>query len=1151
MLNRFVVTTAFSAVLLTNLGFAQTTSSTGAIQGTITDPSGAAVSGATVKLSNQTLSVERETKTSTDGSYAFPLVQPATGYRVSVEANGFRMAVLPNLTVRVTETTVASARLELGTTTETVEVAATAQQVQTTSPTLGGVMTTQVITSLPLPTRNVFDLLATDAGVGATLTSPSSTVLQGSQALFVAGSRATANNYMLNGVDANNFEFHTLATGIVPIPNPDAVQEFRTETSLYDATTGFSSGGNITLITRAGTSAFHGAAYEFLRNTDLNANDFFLNRGGVARPLLQQNQFGGSLGGPVPLVKSTYFFVNYEGMRQKNGVAGSISGVMPVLPASRDAQSLANAFGLPTSAIDPVALKYFNAPGPYGGHLIPSGSGAPVGQLGNFAFATPAVYDADQMSARLDHEFTTGFGSNHLSASGFYSTGTFTNNGGANGLLGQAYDYLFGNDSASIDDTQIFRPNLLNDLVFGFTWNKRDINSLNNLTLGAVGMSRFNSGFVSGLPNLSFQDMLSCCGASASVDQTQHNASYDFRDTVSWVINKHSLRMGFEMRREEFNYVSPYDRGSLYFGTGVADALYGASPLGTAGDLSIRDFLIGAPTEIAIGTGLNVNGYRARDYVGFLQDDYRVSHRLTLNLGIRYDRLGYITEVHNHMSNFDSSLLSDTARQFGGPGLQQGFVIAGQNGVSGSTLKTPNHGNFAPRVGFAYDVLGNGKWAVRGGYGIYDQRIGGGGPLQTLSNPPYQLNTDNINTTAGILANPFPTLPLPTQFPIFPTFPTKSGLTAAGAPIYDQPLLAISTLDRNMTTPYTQNWNFTVEGEVLPGWVVEVGYLGSHGIHLLATQSLNNALLRNANNPAPFGLTTNSSANRDARTPIAGFSAGGIFAITESGKAFYDALLVTATHRFARDFYFKVAYTHSKTIDNYAASTGFDIGGTPAGNQFFEDLNKGISAQDIPNRVVLTYVWDIPGFKHGPMRYALGNWELAGITTMQNGLPGTITQSIGNSSLSGSNGYGLVLPNCQLVTPGSVANNLNNYLNKACVATTPLLPGGATFGPLSQWETHGDQTYTITPGGSGRLQGPSTRGFFRNPFQNRWDVTISKRFYVRESVNVELRGEFFKIFNNAIFNGPSAAAGSPSFGRITSTIDSTGRQVQLALKVNF
>lgn len=1111
-----------------------------------------------MKLANKSLAFSRETKTQSDGTYLFALVPPESGYEVTVSAAGFQNEVIGNLTVRVTETTVANVKLQVGTSSETVSVRADTQAVQTTNATLGGVVPSEVIVELPLATRSVFDLLGTDAGVGATLTLPANTITQTQQALFVAGSRAEANNYILNGVDANNFEFHTLAAGIVPIPNPDAVMEFRTQTSLYDATTGFSSGGNISLVTRAGTNQIHGSAYEFYRDTIFNAEDFFLNRAGAPRPIFQQNQFGFSLGGPAKILPKTFWFVNYEGFRQKNGVQGSETGSLPVLPTVRTASTLASAFGLPASAIDPVAVKYLNAPGPYGGLLWPSGVGAPVGQLGSFAFSSPVVYNSDQFNSRLDHDFTQ---ANHFFGTFFYSSGALVNPGGASTSgLGQEYQYVFFNNSTAINDTHIFKPNLLNEFTYGVTWNARDISPINNLTLSNVGMTRFNSSLINQLPSISFTDQLACCSSVVSINETQHNASFDLRDMVSYIIGKHTLRMGFEARQQEFNFNSPPGRGSLSFsGNNVADSMYGAPPVGVA-DLSIRDFLIGAPISISDSTGLLNYGYRAHDWIAFVQDDYRVTHRLTVNLGLRYDYLGNNSEVHGYISNFDPSLLSPATVATGGPGLKAGFVAPsgaaggfGTPGVSPSTFESGPGKNFAPRGGFAYDVFGNSKLAVRGGYGIYFQRIGGGSTLQSSGNPPFALSASNSGFLGTqVLANPFPVLPLPSQFPIFPTFPVLNSLNADGTPNYTGNLLGVVELDRNTKSPYTQSWNLTIAHQFLPGWTVETGYVGSHSIDLLAEQSINNALLVNSSNPTRFGLATNSSANRNSRVPFAGLSTGGIVDITSSASSFYDAFLLTITHRFAKGLFLKGAYTFSKTIDDALSSTGFDVGGTTAGNQFIPALNKGLADFDIRHRVVVTYVYQLPKV-HGVLSPVLSDWQLSGLTIAQSGLPGYIGQSISNS-LSGTSGYGLVIPGCQLVTSGNIANNLNNYLNSSCVSLTPQLTGGQTFGPLSPYESPGNQTYTITPGATGRLQGPVTRGFFRAPFENRWDAALVKKFPIKklgEKTDLEFRAEAFKVFNNPIFAAPAATAGASTFGRITATVDNTGRQLQFAVKVVF
>jgi hypothetical protein len=1147
-------------IIFSALSLAQTSPSTGAIEGTVTDPQEGGVAGASVKLINPSLSLERDAITRQDGTYSFPLLQPRDGYEVRVEKDGFKQLLLPDLTVRVTEITVANGRLAVGTVSQQVSVTGDAVAVETTAPTLGGVVTSLVLTSLPLPTRDVFDLTVTDAGVVAPITSPNSTILQGSGAVYVAGARATSNNLLVNGVDSNSVEFHSLAGGAVPIPDPDAVQEFKTQTSLYDATSGFSGGGTLNLITRSGTNAWHGLGYDFVRNTVFNANDFFLNQSGTPRPIMQQNQFGGSLGGPVKGLHDTFFFVNFEGMRQKNGVTGTVNGQQPVLPESRTAASLASAFGLPASAIDPVALKLLNEPGQYGGYLVPSGSGAPLGTLGTYRFSEPVILDSEQVSARGDRDFKIGSLSDHVSLAAFYSTGTFTAPGGGSGTsANQAYYYPLGNKNIALNETLIINPTLINELVFGVNYNQRDIEPLGQgVSLADIGMTRSNESVYPGIPSFSLLNSLSFGGYGANVDRTQRTDNFNFRDTLTKVIGKQTLRVGFESRREHYTQTSvpssPF--GTVTFNGGIANAVYGPSPLGTAGNLAFRDFLIGAPTSSSTISGIKSYHMLNNDYIGFIQDDYHVLRRLTLNLGLRYDHLGQPYEQNNEYVNFDPSLLSPSALLDGGPALQAGFVVAGQNGVSPSTMIIANNGSFSPRVGFAYDVFGNGKLAIRSGYGLYYQAAD---DMQNslIMNPPNQIFGSFTNSTnqTGLLANPFPNLPLPSQFPTWPTFPAITGLKTNGSPIYSANQLNIYAKDRYSKSPYTENWNFTVDGEIARGWTLEVGYLGSDGLRQTASLYLNNALLVNAANPGRFGLTTNSYANRDARVPYAGIGVNGLLYQENEARSWYDALLVTLNHPLAKNLLLKVAYTWSKSIDNFLASAGSSNGGSgQIGNQYSLEANKGLSEQDIPNRLVVTAIWSTPWFKNGRASYLLGRWNVSGIGTFQNGLATPITQNIGSDSLSGSTGYGVVMPGCQLVASGSVQNHLNNFLNSSCVSTQPLLTAGQTFGPFSPFETAGGNYYTISPGGSGYLLGSSTRGAFLAPFQAREDIAISKNFPISklgEAGNLEFRAEAFKILNNTIYAAPAAAAGASNFGRITTTIDDTGRQLQFALKLAF
>ncbi len=1177
-------------IFLSVVANAQSSSSSGAIQGVVRDASGAVVPSAAVSLDNPSLGITRETKSSSDGAYIFPLLQPGQGYRVSVAHPGFRHTTLSDLAVSITQTTVANVSLAAGEVSEEVSVTGDAELISTTSATLGGVVGARVITSLPLSTRNVLDIIGTDAGVTTAITSPSLGITQGGYAVYVAGSRATSNNYLFNGVDANNFEFQTLAAGVVPIPSPDSLGEFRTQTSLYDATSGYSSGGNVNLITRSGTSTFHGGAYEFIRNTIFNANDYFLKQKGKPRPTLIQNQFGASFGGPVPKLRNTFFFVNYEGQRQKNGVLGTTtSSTVPVLPAVINANTLAAAFSTTTgpniatilpSQIDPVAVNLLNAPGSYGGFLYPRilgtpGTGAP-GTVGSFAYSKPVILNSDQVSSRIDHDFKLFGHDNHLTGTGFVHNQLYTDPTGSGG---QPFDYPLGSQHATISDTHVFRGNLINDAVYGYNWDRRDIEALGGVTLDQVGMTRSNASVTNLLPDISITNFLSTIQYGANVQHPQHAASFDFHDTLSWLKGRHSIRFGFQTRREEFNDGIYLPRGSLTFAG--KDFVSGAT-----GSSGFQDFLTGTPSSISLKSSISRLDFRAHDYIGFVQDDYRIRPRLTLNLGLRYDNLGNPWEIKDEITNFDPTLLSDNAKLVGGPGLQAGFVTAGQNGVSRTTMLNKNWGSYSPRVSFAYDVFGNGKLAVRGGYGIYYQADGYALQFANSGNPPYQISYSNSSATgSNKLANPFPVEPTPDQFPQYPAFPTLVNANTNGTPHYQAidpnnsshilqdpaPTMSIQATDRQIRSPYSQNFNFTVEGEFARDWTLEVGYLGALGVRQTTNTQRNSPLFVNADNSftgRPGIPTTNSGANREYRVPIAGISSTGLSYLTNNGNSSYNAFIATLNHHLAKGFLVKAAYTYSHTVDNFQASSGTNYSGSTLGNPYSLAQNKGTSLQDVPQRLVVTYVWDIPGFKTGRLKYVLGHWSLAGISIFQSGTAGVVTQSIGSSSFDSASGYGVIAAGCNFRSSGRVQDHLNNYLNPACVSTQPLQAAGTTLSGLTPYQTAGAESYAVGTGG-GYLVGTKTRGAFHGPFQQRSDLTLSKNFPVHAfgpGGNLEFRVESFKIFNNAIFSSPNSAAtfvpgsgtatlnptnGNGSFGQISSTIDNTGRQFQFALKASF
>jgi hypothetical protein len=1154
---------AFALAVFVSLGLvsvtAQTTSQSGAITGIVTDPSGAAVANAKVTLDSPAGLTQTQTS-GASGEFTFPLLQPGT-YKVTVSAQGFNVATLNDIKVEVAQATRLPVALQLGSTTVEVNISEQITLINPTSATLGNTLPGAMVENLPLATRNFTNLLALNAGASSALPNAAAAG-RGSATVFVNGQRGTANNLVINGIDANNLGSNNFST--VPIPAPDTIEEFRVQTSLYDASQGKTSGGNVNVLTKGGGPEYHGELYEFFRNDDLNANSFFFNRSGTPRAELRQNQFGGNFGGPVPKVSKTFFFGSYEGTRQINGLSGAIIGRFPVLPAQRTRANIEQAFGLAPGTLDPVALNILNAKGVYNGLLVPSGTGAAPGVTGNIAIADPQVFHDNQFNTNGDHLFSD---RHRISLRYFHAKGNIVDalGGQGAGSLGSGLKVPNENQIASISDTYTFTSNLTNEARFGFTRNLSANIPNEPVSLSDVGMTRFNSSFFSGIPYIVTNDPIpNFGGISTNFDQQAAANTFHFADTVAWVHGRHSIRGGVEYRRYQINTFNNFaSRGFITFA-------------------SFKDFLTGGPiAQTFVGTGITYRDFRARDVSWYVQDDYKLTPRLIVNLGLRYDYLGPSVDRLNRDGNFDPTRLDSNTLANGGPGLAAGFIlpagfksaaIQGTPGVDRSTLTNLNKTNFSPRISFAWDPFGDGKTAVRGGYGIYFIRIANQTQLQLLTAAPFFQQSSLVNPGTSF-SNPFPNLPVPSQFPLLPVLPQFNGYSAAGAPQFSAPLLSLNPIQTNLATPYAEHFNFSIQRELPGHLILEVGYLGSQGVRLLNGLQVNAALLANANGPIR-DLTTNSVTNANARVTVGGFSTAGLNMVTNAGHSNYNALDVTLNRRIQKMF-LQAAYTFSKSIDNNSGSTGIssitpvpanpqDLG-TQVGNPLVPRLGRSFSDFDRTHRLQITYAYDLPGFGRGLTRAVLGDWSIGGLTTFQSAPPipfscstCTSTNVFGITSAA-SLSPDIVGDFSKLSKGGDPRNYLDSgtsMFNSGILAVPTVYTNGQVLATnLNPIGGPGNQTYTVGSNGTGTFRGQLFGSLPRNPgirgqFQQQWDFYFAKSIPVREKMSFQLRAEFFNLFNHPLFIGASGVVGSSSFGQVVSAANFP-RIVQLAGKFQF
>jgi Carboxypeptidase regulatory-like domain/TonB dependent receptor len=1138
---------------MTSMTVAQT-ATTGQIVGLVTDPSGALVAGAKVAVSSDA-GVRRESTTGGNGRYAFPLLDPGA-YQLEVTQSGFARAKLERIVVRITESTVADVALKVAGAPTTVSVTGESPLVQTESSARGTVIDENEIDSLPLPTRNFQQLLAMTTGASGSIGN-SSELGRGDVAVYVNGQRALSNNMIINGVDANS-----IGTGENPnlsVPSMDSLQEFIVQTSMYDASAGRNAGGNVAAVTKSGTNSVHGDAYEFLRNTVLDANNFFLNGAeknseGVPvvtpRPTYRRNQFGGTLGGPI-IKDRAWFFISYQGTRETNGTSLTNSLSTVFLPAGlgsqRDAGSLAalsacynpKFFGY----VDPVAFTALNAKLPNGQYMIPGIPGVTTGCPANLSpvletIPSNSTYKEDQFNTNLDVKLTEGsrFFAKYFQAFNRENQALYAQFGDGNPL--QAPGWPAEEDIyqrvLSTGVRSLISSHLLNEVRFGWSTIYGPGKPSTPVTSADLGIASPLSSLFPSMPTMIFANMFTLGPSPLGITYAATNM-YSASNMMTWTKGQHTMKFGGEYKRQELDapYFDVFPNGEIAYA-------------GFINGNPFEDFLAGLASVSVIGSGTNSIHNRANDYSAFFQDDWKVAPRLTLNLGLRYDYFGPTTETQGHFVGFDPSKAVTTpivpaCGNTCGVAVTGGFVQAGNGNLEGfpkvsNGLVNSNYKNFGPRIGFAYQMTDNGKVVLRGGYGIFFDRPNMRLYNSQLFNMPYEMLASAIATPNE---NPFVQVPLPSAFPLNPLSPGNAGIfpfggypavlpvTAYGSTTPTPTIVPASGLYPDIhdwSIPYTQTFNLGVQTSFANNWMLDLGYVGSVGRKFPRLFSFNQAF-----GPSFAGVPALGSLGGPLFPGLGDLPAPGLgsFLMESNSNSNYNSLQATVNKRFSHGLQMLLSYTWSHSIDDYSGSDVSDVTLLP-GDMVNQNHNYASSDFDRRHRFVGSYLYQLPNAYHGGSGLAKGlvnSWSVSGIVTLQSGVPFSI---LGADSLFA-------------FTQGDLAPGRT---------VASAVKSGDVADRLTKDNPYFDTTAFVVPAAGTTDFGTLGRNIIRGPKQINTDLSIMKVFPIMESQKVEFRAEFFNLFNNVNFANPVNVVSSGNFGQIATT--TTGpRVIQFALKYNF
>jgi hypothetical protein len=1050
----------------------------------LTDNTGSVVPGASVKAVETATGLSRDTVSGVDGRYTFTSLRPTT-YDITAELSGFRTTQRKGVILQANENLTVSFSLELGNLEETLTVTGQSPTVDVTSSAISEVVDQKRIIELPLNGRDAAKLSTLVAGMVLTaVDQESGKTIPGALRLSTNGTEARQVSFRLDGTSHTDPYFQQNQ----PFPFPDALQEFSIQTSNYSAAQGNSAGAVVNAVTRSGTNELHGGAFAYLRDRTFNARNFF----SPEKDFLKRQQYGGFAGGPIQRNK-TFFFIGWQGTDLQN-VGTTKTATVPT------AEQRAGNFGsavvrdpltglpfpnnqIPVSRFDPSSvalLKFIPVPGADGRILIPRRIGQQDNQVVTKVDRT--LGQKDQLTARYffdnfhnDPTYTEG---NLLS----YSNPTLA--------AGTRMQNIVGGW------TRTLTPTLLNETRVGYnhTFSRRfpppGVPSMQEL---GVRLPIYPS-----LPSISEINANNFFNIGDNLEASFYRPGIELADRMTWAKGRHNLLFGGEMQRYNVEIRNQFRRAGHF-------QFAGNTTSGTGNTLA--DFLLGQLSQFDQGTG------EYKDYVvtygsGFVQDDFRVSNRFTLNLGARLESTPPWHEKEGRIERFTLSDYQNNVHSTMFPQAPRGETFRGDAGVPEDGTD-PSVFNFGPRVGFAWDISGDGKTSLRGGGGaFYDQHRDGESGNGAVNAAPFNLRL-SVTRPTGPFSDPYRGR---SDFDLI----TDETIGTQQA-IFPKPVL-IETLDEEYRTPVTYNYNLTFEREVMQGVMARAAYVGSRSRNGRFVVSLN---------PAIATIPGATTGNTDARRQFAADGIGVVNLQVQDRRSNYNGMQLTLSKRYSHGFQISSNYTLSKVEGDFAGERQL-TGGEIIPYFMFQDpaLMWGPLDQDHRHRFTTSWVMDLPGQNlSGALRWVLGGWQWSGVMQYQTGRPFTVTSGADNS-LDGIGNDRAKLTGADVnAVPTTPCANCVWYFNPAAFATNDL----GTFGNV----------------GKGAYYGPSLHA---------WDMAVSKNFRFNSSSYVQMRVEFFNIFNQVNLDIPNTAVNNQAtLGRITRTDPGSGdpRILQFGLKFVF